>query len=109
MDTPKLIKFYGQECHFCHLMDPIDQKLESDLGVHLEKLEVWHNRENAQLLKSVDTMCGGVPFYVNTETGRVLCGAVDYETLKVWAQGKPAPQPMHTHSNDEHDLYHHKR
>lgn len=42
-----LIKFYGQECGYCHQMEPLDEKLEKELGVELERLEVWHNEENA--------------------------------------------------------------
>lgn len=102
----KLIKFYGQECHFCQLMEPLDKKLEAELGVKLEKLEVWHNKDNARKLADINTSCGGVPFYLNTGTGKELCGAVDFETLKAWAQGRQLEQPKHSHKDDEHDRQH---
>lgn len=102
----KLIKFYGQECHFCHEMEPLDERLEKELKVKLERLEVWHNAENAKLLQRTDTVCGGVPFYFNRETGKTLCGMVDYETLKAWAQGKQLKQEPHSHEDDEHDHRH---
>lgn len=104
----RLIKFYGAECKFCQQMEPLDKKLEDELGVKLEKLEVWHNEENARKLAGVDTFCGGVPFYLNTETTKALCGAVDFETLAAWAQGKPIVQPEHNHEDDEHDHKHHE-
>ncbi len=103
----KLIKFYGKECYFCRLMEPVDQRLEKELGVKLEKLEVWHNPENAKKMMSVDTFCRGVPFYLNEETGAALCGAVDFETLKAWAQGEQVKQPKHSHEDDQHDHKHH--
>lgn len=48
-----LIKFYGQECGFCHQMEPMDERLEKELGVKLERLEAWHNEETKVVL------CGG--------------------------------------------------
>lgn len=99
----KLIKFYGQECHFCHEMEPLDKRLEKELGIKLERLEVWHNSHNAEKLEQVDTTCGGVPFYFNETTGQSLCGMVDYETLKTWALGKSLKQPKHNHEDNKHD------
>ena len=85
----RLLDFYGTECPHCHDMDPLVEKLEKELSVEVVKLEVWHNTENATLLKKLDTIgCGGVPFFFNEKTGKALCGAVDYETLKKWAKGE---------------------
>ena len=84
-----LIDFYGTECSHCKDMDPLVAKLEKELGVKVEKVEVWHNSKNAALLKSVDTInCGGVPFFFNKKTKKGICGSVTYEKLKAWAQGK---------------------
>jgi hypothetical protein len=30
--------------------------------------------------------CGGVPFFYNQQTGKWLCGVVNYEKLKEWAK-----------------------
>jgi len=30
--------------------------------------------------------CGGVPFFINTETGKWICGEASYEELKNIAQ-----------------------
>lgn len=103
----KLIKFFGRECHFCHEMEPLDERLEKELGVKLERLEVWYNKNNAEMLQRVDATCGGVPFYLNRETGKTLCGMVDYGTLKSWALGKVVKQSQHNHDHDEHDHEHH--
>ena len=84
-----LIEFFGTECSHCNAMRPLVDKLEQELGVKLDKFEVWHNEENAKKLEEMDKgECGGVPFFINTKTGQKICGAVSYEQLKNWAQGK---------------------
>jgi len=84
-----LMMYTGLECPHCHDMDPLVAKLEKELGVKVKKIEVWHSAENAAKMKGLDTIgCGGVPFFFNENTGKALCGSVDYETLKKWAEGK---------------------
>lgn len=84
----RLLMFTGLECPHCHDMFSLVEKLEKELKVKVEKIEVWHNAKNAALLEKVDTEgCGGVPFFYNEKTKRSICGAVDYNTLKKWAQG----------------------
>ncbi len=84
----RLLMFYGTECPHCHDMDPLVEKVEKELKVKVEKIEVWHNAKNAALLEKVDTEgCGGVPFFYNEKTKKSICGAVDYAMLKKWASG----------------------
>lgn len=88
-----LIKFYGEDCGFCKQMAPLVEKLESELGVKVERLETWKNDENAKKLQEMDEQynggsCKGVPFFVNTESKKVICGATTYEHLRDWAEGK---------------------
>lgn len=84
-----LLFFTGAECPHCHEMEPWVERLEKELKVKVEKLEVWHNSKNAELLKEYDKgFCGGVPFFFNKKTGKWICGSVDYNTLKKWAEGK---------------------
>ena len=84
-----LIEFYGTECTFCNKMAPLIERLEEELGVKVDKIEVWHNEENAKIWKEMDKgFCGGVPLFINTKTGKKICGAVPYTELKKWAQGK---------------------
>ena len=84
-----LIEFFGIECHFCHEMEPILEKLEKETGLKVKKVEVWHNAKNDALRKKLDTIgCGGVPFFYNENTKKGLCGAVPYDQFKKWALGK---------------------
>lgn len=87
--TSNLLFFYGTECTHCHEMDPLLEQLEKETGLHVEKLESWHDEENANLLAKLDNgLCGGVPFMYNTKTEQFICGNCEYETLKAWAQGE---------------------
>jgi len=86
--TSNLLFFFGTECTHCHDMDPLLDQLEKEKGVQIERLECWHNDENAQLLAKYDNgLCGGIPFMFNTESQKFICGNCDYETLKNWAEG----------------------
>jgi len=67
-------------------MEPLVGRLEEEEGVHIAKLDVWHNEQNAKLMKEVDHgYCGGVPFFYNKKTGKWICGEADYDRLKNWA------------------------
>ena len=82
-----LLEFFGAECAHCKKMESLLERLEEELGVTVTRLEVWHNQENANLLKKYDQgFCGGVPFFYNTRSAKWLCGDPDYEKLKAWAQ-----------------------
>lgn len=82
-----LISFYGQECPHCERMESVVQKLEHDTGVCVERREVWHDKENMAVLTAYDKgVCGGVPYFYNTETGKSLCGEVSIDELKAWAK-----------------------
>lgn len=90
----RLLMFTGRECVHCKAMYPLVEQLEKELNVKVEQLEVWHNAENAALLKSIDkntdgsVFCGGVPLFYNEKTGKKLCGNQKYEKLKEWALGE---------------------
>lgn len=84
-----LLDFYGKECPHCIKMMPLVDRLEKEISVKVERYEVWHNEENARKMKEYDTeLCGGVPFFFNTETKAYLCGEASYEDLQKWAKGK---------------------
>tara|TARA_Y100000034_G_C6879213_1_gene402577 strand:+ start:1658 stop:1918 length:261 start_codon:yes stop_codon:yes gene_type:complete len=82
-----LLMFYGTECTHCHEMIPLIKKLEKETGVKVKQVETWHNSANKKKLESSKgyDKCGGVPFFLNEETGKSLCGSVDYDKLKKWA------------------------
>ncbi len=84
----RLIEFYGTECVHCKEMEPLIKKLQ-DEGISIERLEVWHNSENAKLFQKAERgRCGGVPFFWNEGNDSFICGNCDYEKLKAWAKGK---------------------
>jgi len=83
-----LIYFYGTECTHCHEMDEPLERLLKEESIAVQKLECWHDEENARLLEQYDQgLCGGVPFLYNTQSNKFICGTCDYETLKNWALG----------------------
>ena len=84
-----LLEFYGEECPHCEKMKPLVEKLQEEEGVVVDKFEIWHNKENAEKMKEYDKgYCGGTPFFINTKSGKWICGGTDYENLKAWAKGE---------------------
>lgn len=85
-----LLFFYGLECPHCVVVEKHVDKLISE-GINIKKLEVWNNKENDKMMMELDVgkdMCGGVPFFLNQNTGKTICGEASYEEIKNWAQGK---------------------
>lgn len=67
-------------------MFPLVEKLEKETGLKVEQYETWHDEGNAKKMEEYDKgACGGVPFFINTETGKTICGESTYEELKAWA------------------------
>ncbi len=84
-----LYEYYGETCPHCIRMKPIVEEVEKELGVSVEKIEVWNNEENAKKLEEVDRgLCGGVPFFYNDESKEFICGGSDKETVVKWAKGE---------------------
>lgn len=82
-----LIEFYGKECPHCVDMDRLLARLEKEEGIKVERKEIWCDEENNKKFESYDKgRCGGVPFFINTNTDEFLCGEVTYEELKAWAK-----------------------
>jgi hypothetical protein len=69
-------------------MMPLIERLEKETGVSVERVETWHNEANAKRLEEMDKdgACGGVPFFINTKTGKTICGEASYEELKEWTK-----------------------
>ncbi len=81
-----LIMFFGTECEHCAKMEKLVQKLEKEIGVSVIRLEVWHDKENRKTMEELDIEpCDGVPFFLNQETEKTLCGEGTYDELKTWA------------------------
>lgn len=84
-----LLEFYGEECSHCITMRPLVEKLEKAEKIKFERFEVWHNEKNAKKMEKYDRgRCGGVPFFINTDTDKFICGEDSYEALKNLADGK---------------------
>lgn len=84
-----LLEFFGQECSHCQAMEPLVDTLEKEENVKVTRYEVWHDEKNGAKMKEYDTgLCGGVPFFFNTETKQYICGETPYGELKKWAQEK---------------------
>lgn len=67
-------------------MMPIVEALKQE-GFEIEMLETWHNEENADLLETFDKgLCGGVPFFYNTDTKKFLCGEATEQDVRDWAK-----------------------
>jgi glutaredoxin len=86
----KITMFYGQECPHCHVMEHIVDKLVGE-GKDIEKLEVWHNEENAKEMRKcsepIMKACQGdlgVPVFLDKDKNRAICGELSYERLKEW-------------------------
>ena len=82
----RLLMFMGTECTHCHEMDPLVARLEQELKLAVEKIEVWHNEQNAQVLRKLAAgKCGGIPFFFNENNDKWICGSTSYDKLKEWA------------------------
>ncbi len=86
-----LLFFYGTECPHCIRMEKLLDKLTKEERIKVEKIEIWHNKENNEMLEKLDCEpepCGGVPFFLNQKTHKTLCGEVTYKEIKEWAVEK---------------------
>ena len=89
----RLIFFHGRECPHCRKFRPVVEETEKELGKEITSLEVWHNEENANLMRkygdALTKACGGslgVPALYNEKTGKALCGMrTTKEQIIEWA------------------------
>jgi len=87
---PHLIGFYAEQSMEAKRMKYLGDLLEKELpGNRIVWLEAWQNPLNERLRATIDlrNQCGGVPYLFNRKTGKVLCGVVAYDKLRLWAQG----------------------
>ncbi len=89
MEEKRLLFFYGLDCPHCLDSEKIVDELISD-GFEIEKLEVWYNEENDELMQKLDVgeeICDGIPFFLNQKTNKKICGNAPYNEIKTWAEG----------------------
>ncbi len=82
-----LLFFYGTECPHCIRMEKLVDKLTKE-GYAIQKIEIWHNEDNNKMMKKLDCEsepCGGVPFFFNQKTKKIVCGEATFKELKDWA------------------------
>eukprot|EP00929_Paragymnodinium_shiwhaense_P116175 TRINITY_DN8549_c0_g1_i1.p2 TRINITY_DN8549_c0_g1~~TRINITY_DN8549_c0_g1_i1.p2 ORF type:complete len:166 (-),score=33.26 TRINITY_DN8549_c0_g1_i1:242-739(-) len=87
---PHLIGFYADQSMEAKRMRYLGSLLEEELpGTKIVWLEAWANPINERLRATIDIkgQCGGVPYLFNRKTGKVLCGVVSYDKLRMWAKG----------------------
>eukprot|EP00448_Togula_jolla_P011342 CAMPEP_0170598766 /NCGR_PEP_ID=MMETSP0224-20130122/16424_1 /TAXON_ID=285029 /ORGANISM="Togula jolla, Strain CCCM 725" /LENGTH=160 /DNA_ID=CAMNT_0010923343 /DNA_START=55 /DNA_END=537 /DNA_ORIENTATION=+ len=90
LKKPHLIGFYAEQSLEAKRMKWLGDLLEQEIpGVKIVWLEAWENPLNERLRATIDNrnQCGGVPYLFNRKTGKVLCGVVSYDKLRMWAQG----------------------
>lgn len=85
-----LEEYFGLECPHCQRMQELSKKIEKEIGVTINRFEVWHDYENMKKVEELDPKneCGGVPFFINKKTGKTLCGEVSEKEMRDWALGK---------------------
>ena len=83
-----IIEFYGETCPHCATMKPVVTKIENDMKIEIEKLEVWEHEDNQKIMQKYEDIIGeacggfaGVPAFVNTKTNQALCGAHDEKDI----------------------------
>jgi len=91
----KIIIFYGEECPHCHAMLPLADRLSKEEHIEVEKLEIWHNKANADKMRAHEDLIRkasggefGVPALLDLEEKRALVGETTYEELKTWLKKK---------------------
>eukprot|EP00928_Gymnodinium_smaydae_P005839 TRINITY_DN12017_c0_g1_i2.p1 TRINITY_DN12017_c0_g1~~TRINITY_DN12017_c0_g1_i2.p1 ORF type:complete len:173 (-),score=33.97 TRINITY_DN12017_c0_g1_i2:213-731(-) len=83
---PHLVGFYAEQSLEARRMRYLGSLLEEELPeVHILWLEAWENPLNERLRAIIDLrgQCGGVPYLFNRRTGKVLCGVVSYDKLRM--------------------------
>lgn len=104
-DEPYLLEFSGKSAEAdVKKMTPQLKKLEKKLKTRIVRFDIWNDPSAYKLFLLLDksprgkSLCGGLPFYYNRKTGRIVCGATTYENLENWATGQahmlslPPPQ-----------------
>ena len=97
-NTPKesaLYFFYTQGCGWCKKVMPHVDALNKE-GYDILKLDLAEG-DNRKLLDEVKKEYGhqcGTPYFVDGETGNMICGHREKDVLEKWAKGEKIPQPV---------------
>lgn len=78
-----IIFFFGTECATCHKIEPTVDKVAKEVGATVEKKETYHNSENqAELMKMAEGKCSQLPFMINTQNDKFICGDANEEQIR---------------------------
>ncbi len=90
--TADFAQFYGATCQHCKSMEPIVKQVEEETGIQFEKVEVWENNQNAQLMLlykneilndcKLDAEKRQVPVFLSVKHRKAVCGKMTKEQLK---------------------------
>ena len=89
-----LYYFYTTGCGWCKKADPVIDELIAE-GHDILKLDLA-NGDNQKLQNEVKAKYNhqcGTPYFVDGDTGNVICGFRDKDTLTKWAKGEEIPAP----------------
>ena len=92
-EEPYLIEFHAAGADQCDEMKPAMSAVEKELGTRILKWDVWSDPAAYKLMQFLDkgpdgrSKCGGLPFFYNRKTGKIVCGATTEKNLMNWAQG----------------------
>ncbi len=92
-EEPYLIEFHAAGADQCDEMKPAMSAVEKELGTRILKWDVWSDPAAYKLMQFLDkgpdgrSKCGGLPFFYNRKTGKIVCGATTEKNLMNWATG----------------------
>ena len=86
--------FYSNGCGFCKKVGPIVDELIKE-GHDILKLDVADkdNQGLSQELKEKYKAQCGTPWFINSETGKQVCGFREKDVIKKWLDGEDIPAP----------------
>lgn len=91
MSARRIVAFYGAGCGYCRAIAPAVDRLETQDGITVERLEVWGNADHEEKMEALrplyERFCGGcmvVPSFYDPASERLICNPGSYERLKEW-------------------------
>lgn len=88
-----LIEFHAAGADQCDEMKAPIKQVERKLGTRILQWDVWSDPAAYKLMQFLDkgpdgrSKCGGLPFFYNRNTGKIICGATTEKNLENWARG----------------------
>ena len=93
-EESSLFYFFSQGCGWCKRVEPLIDELNNE-GYNILKLDLAVG-DNNSLQTEVKDKYGhqcGTPYFVDGETGNMICGFREKDVLEKWANGEEIPPP----------------